>query len=108
VLIGLALVVSGLTGLGERWTFLPLLFGVLASYGFMAGNTMAGALSVDPRRAGTISAMMGAASFAMGAVASSLAGAFHNGTPAPMAIIMCVAMMGSALSLRTLALPKRS
>lgn len=106
VLIGLALVAAAITGFGERWTVLPLLFGVLASYGFMAGNTMAGALSIDPRRAGSISALMGGASFAMGALASSLAGAFHNGTPAPMAVIMCVAMTSSAIALRTLALPK--
>lgn len=108
VLLGLALAVAGVTGLGERWTVLPLLFGVLASYGFMAGNTMAGALSVDPRRAGSISALMGGASFALGALASSLAGALHNGSAAPMALIMCVAMIGSATSLRLLALPKRA
>lgn len=107
VVLGLALAAAAITGLGERWTVLPLLFGVLASYGFMAGNTMAGALSVDPRRAGSISALMGGASFACGALSSSVAGALHNGTAAPMALIMCVALIGSATSLRMLALQKR-
>jgi DHA1 family bicyclomycin/chloramphenicol resistance-like MFS transporter len=105
-----ALLFSGLlalvavTGFGERWTVLPLLFLVLASYGFMGGNTTAGALNVDPRRAGSISALMGALSFGSGALASSLAGALHDGTPRPMAVIMLAAVAGSALALHGLAL----
>jgi DHA1 family bicyclomycin/chloramphenicol resistance-like MFS transporter len=98
------LTLAALTGFGERWTILPLLFCVLASYGFMQGNTVAGALNVDPRRAGSISALMGALSFGAGAVASSFAGALHDGTPRPMALIMVTALAGSALALHTLAL----
>jgi DHA1 family bicyclomycin/chloramphenicol resistance-like MFS transporter len=98
------LTLAAVTGFGERWTILPLLFCVLASYGFMQGNTVAGALNVDPRRAGSISALMGAMSFSAGALASSLAGALHDGTPRPMALIMVTALAGSALALRTLAL----
>lgn len=98
------LAIAALTGFGERWTVLPLLFLVLASYGFMQGNTTAGALNVDHRRAGSISALMGAMSFGTGALASSLAGALHDGTPRPMALIMLVALAGSALALRGLAL----
>lgn len=102
--IGLAL--AAVTGFGERWSVLPLLFLLLASYGFMQGNTMAGALNVDIRRAGSISALMGGASFGVGALASSLAGLFHDGTPRPMAITMMLALIGSALALRLLALPR--
>jgi DHA1 family bicyclomycin/chloramphenicol resistance-like MFS transporter len=102
------LALAAVTGLGERWTILPLLFLVLASYGFMQGNTMAGALNVDPRRAGSISALMGALSFGAGALASSLAGVLHDGTPRPMALIMLTALAGSALALHGLALrPQR-
>jgi DHA1 family bicyclomycin/chloramphenicol resistance-like MFS transporter len=101
------LALAAVTGIGERWTILPLLFLVLASYGFMGGNTTAGALSVDPRRAGSISALMGALSFGTGALASSLGGVLHDGTPRPMALVMLVALAGSAASLRFLALPKR-
>ncbi len=102
-----ALTLAALTGVGERWTFLPLLFLLLGSYGFMHGNTMAGALSVDPHRAGSISALLGGASFAIGALASSLAGALHDGTPRPMALVMLSAVAGSALALFALALPRR-
>lgn len=100
------MLLAAATGIGERWSVLPLLFLTLATYGFMQGNTMAGALSVDPRRAGSISALMGAMSFAVGAVASWAAGAFHDGTPRPMAGVMLAALVGSAASLRFLALPK--
>jgi DHA1 family bicyclomycin/chloramphenicol resistance-like MFS transporter len=100
------MVLAAATGIGERWTVLTLLFLTLATYGFMQGNTMAGALNVDPRRAGSISALMGAMSFAVGAVASWAAGAFHDGTPRPMAGVMLAALLGSAAALRFLALPK--
>jgi DHA1 family bicyclomycin/chloramphenicol resistance-like MFS transporter len=106
--MALALSIAAATGWGERWSILPLLFLVLASYGFMQGNTMAGALSVDPRRAGSISALMGGVSFGVGALASSIAGIFHDGTPRPMAITMLVAQTGSMLALKLLALPKKA
>jgi DHA1 family bicyclomycin/chloramphenicol resistance-like MFS transporter len=107
VLASIALAIAALTGFGERWSILPLLFVLLASYGFMQGNTMAGALNVDPRRAGSVSALMGGASFGVGALAASLSGAFHDGTPRPMAVVMTLAVIGSAVVLRALALPKR-
>jgi len=104
--VGVALAIAAFTGWGERWSVLPLLFILLASYGFMQANTMAGALNVDPRRAGSVSALMGGASFATGAAASAVAGIFYDGTPRPMALTMLVALLGSALALRFLALPK--
>jgi DHA1 family bicyclomycin/chloramphenicol resistance-like MFS transporter len=106
-LASIALTLAAVTGFGERWSVLPLLFLLLASYGFMQGNTMAGALNVDPRRAGSISALMGGASFGVGALAASLAGVLHDGTPRPMAIVMMLALAGSALSLRLLALRRQ-
>jgi DHA1 family bicyclomycin/chloramphenicol resistance-like MFS transporter len=106
VIASIALALAALTGFGERWTILPLLFLLLASYGFMQGNTMAGALNVDVRRAGSVSALMGGASFGVGALAATLSGAFHDGTPRPMAIVMALAVIGSAVALRALALPK--
>jgi DHA1 family bicyclomycin/chloramphenicol resistance-like MFS transporter len=104
---GVLLLIAALTGIGERWSVLPALFLLLSTYGFMQGNTMAGALNVDPRRAGAISAMMGAVSFGTGAVASAAAGVLHDGTPRPMALVMFAALVGSALCLHLLALPKR-
>lgn len=100
------LVIAAVTGFGERWSVLPLLFMLLASYGFMQGNTVAGALSVDPLRAGSTSALAGAASFAVGALAAGFAASFHDGTARPMALVMLVSLAGSALALHRLALPR--
>ncbi|WP_308238222.1 multidrug effflux MFS transporter [Phenylobacterium sp. J367] len=74
VAVGIAglLLLAAVSGIGERWTVLPLLFCLLATYGFMQGNTMAGALNIDPLRAGSISALLGTASFGVGAIARRL------------------------------------
>ena len=104
--VAVLLMVAAVTGIGERWSVLPLLFLLLSTYGFLQGNTMAGALNVDPRRAGAISALMGSVSFGMGALASALAGVLHDGTPRPMAAVMLAALAASAATLRLLALPK--
>jgi len=107
VVAAVLLAAAAVTGFGERWSVLPLLFVVLGSYGLMQGNTMAGALSMDPRRAGSISALLGACAFAVGAAGSGLAGLLHDGTPRPMALVILAAMIGSAVALRALALPKK-
>jgi len=107
LVVGALLALAAVTGIGGIWTMGPLLFLLLGSYGFMAGNTTAGALSVDPLRSGATSALLGAASFAAGALTASLAGLFHDDTARPMALVMLAALAGSALSLRLLALPKR-
>jgi len=104
---GVALMLVAVTGFGGQWTVLPLLFCCLASYGLMAGNTMAGALSVDPRRAGSVSALMGGLSFGAGALASWAGGALHDGTARPMAGVMLLCLLGSSAALWFLALPKK-
>ena len=106
VLVGVVLAAAAVSGIGGAWSVAPLMFVLLGSFGFMQGNTMAGALSVDPQRAGSTSALMGGASFASGAVASTVTGLLHDGTAAPMALTMLVSVMGSALVLRVLALPR--
>lgn len=106
--LGVLLMLAAWSGLGERWTVLPLVFLVFCSLGFMQGNTTAGALNVDPLRAGSISALMGTVGFAAGALASTLAAVLHDGSARPMALVMVVALAGSALALRFLALPRPS
>ncbi|HEX2558505.1 multidrug effflux MFS transporter [Phenylobacterium sp.] len=108
VSVGMAVLLAlvAVTGWGGQWGVLTLLFVLLASYGFMQGNTTAGALSVDPLRAGSVSALTGASSFAAGAVAASVSAALHDATARPMALIMLVAIAGSAVALHTLALPR--
>eukprot|EP01041_Mallomonas_annulata_P021543 gene21543-41629_t len=100
--LGVALMIAAWSGVGERWTVLPLVFLIFCSLGFMQGNTTAGALNVDPLRAGSISALMGTVGFAAGALASTLAAVLHDGSARPMALVMLVALAGSALALRFL------
>lgn len=108
IAIGLALVMTvfAVTGFGGRWAILPSLFSVLCSYGFIQGNAMAGALNVDYRRAGSISALMGSSQFGMGAATAAAAGLLHDGTAKPMALVMLAALTVGALVTHLLALPK--
>lgn len=102
-----ALALCAVTGLDGALVILPLLFLMMGSYGFMQGNTLAGALNADPTRSGTISALLGAAGFACGGLGSTLAAAFGDGSPKAMTVIMFLAQLGSAVALRRLALPGR-
>ena len=104
---GAVMMLAAITGFGGQWTLLPLLFFCLSSYGLIAGNTMAGALSVDPRRAGSVSALMGGLSFGAGGVAAWAGGALHNGTAVPMAGVMLLCLLGSSAALWFLALPRK-
>lgn len=107
VAAGATLLAVAVSGVGGRWGLIVAMFAALASYGFVSTNTTAAALSVDPQRAGTASALIGAGSFIAGALASALTSALHNGTPVPMAAVMAGAMTISALALFVIAQPQR-
>jgi DHA1 family bicyclomycin/chloramphenicol resistance-like MFS transporter len=106
IIAALLLVAAAWSGVGGQFTVLPLLFAALSTYGLMAGNTMAGALSVDPSRAGSTSALMGGISFGAGALASWAGGLLHDGTPRPVAAVMFACLVGSSLAIFGLAVPK--
>ncbi len=101
---GLLLLAAAATGIGGMWGVLGALFFVVSTFGFMFANTTAGALSVDPHRAGAISGLMGALGFTVGATSSAVAGLIHDGTAVPMAAVMTAALALSAVSLFLLAL----
>jgi DHA1 family bicyclomycin/chloramphenicol resistance-like MFS transporter len=100
---GAVLVVIAATGAGQLAGIMAALFGVISSYGFIFSNANAGALSVDPLRAGSVSALMGATGFAVGALAMTVAGLFADGTARPMAITMATALAFACASLFGLA-----
>jgi DHA1 family bicyclomycin/chloramphenicol resistance-like MFS transporter len=101
--IALLLLLAAVTGFGGVYGVTIPLFGIMAGLGFNQGNAQAGALNVDPRRAGTTSALLGAASFGAGAAAAALAGVFRDGTARPMALVIAVSLLIAVISLRTLA-----
>ncbi len=106
IVAALLLAAAAWSGVGGQFTVLPLLFAALSTYGLMSGNTMAGALSVDPSRAGSTSALMGGISFGAGALASWVGGLLHDGTPRPVAAVMFACLVGSSLAIFGLAVPK--
>jgi DHA1 family bicyclomycin/chloramphenicol resistance-like MFS transporter len=106
IVAALLLAAAAWSGVGGQFTVLPLLFAALSTYGLMSGNTMAGALSVDPSRAGSTSALMGGISFGAGALASWVGGLLHDGTPKPVAAVMFGCLVGSSLAIFGLAVPK--
>jgi MFS transporter, DHA1 family, multidrug resistance protein len=101
---GLLLLTLAATGIGGMWGVLGALFLVVSTFGFMFANSAAGALSIDPHRAGSISGLMGTLGFVVGAASSAAAGLIHDGTAVPMAAVMTTALGLSALSLFLLAL----
>lgn len=101
---GVLMTLLAVTGIGGIWGILVSLFLILSTYGFMSANSTAGALSVDPDRAGSTSGLLGVAGFAIGAVVTALVGELHDGTAVPMALSMTAALAISALALFLLAL----
>jgi len=82
------------------------LFAVLTSNGFIAANALAGALNVDPLRAGTTSGLFGSANFALGAVASAAAAALHDNTAVPVAMVIFTALVIATFAYFGLARPR--
>jgi len=101
-----ALALTAWTGVGGEWGVLIPLFFILGSFGLMTANTMAGGLNIDPRRAGSISALMGGTQFAFGALASSFTGLMHDNGPKPLSLAIVICMTGSGAALYGLALRK--
>jgi DHA1 family bicyclomycin/chloramphenicol resistance-like MFS transporter len=106
LVVGVLMMITTATGFGGFWgVFLPI-FALMTTFGFMQSNTAAGALTIDPLRAGSVAAMLGGSAFGVGAVSSALAGMMHDGSAKPMALIILVSVFGSAWALYGLALPK--
>lgn len=85
---------------------LVAVFVALSSNGLIAANASAGALNVDPLRAGAISGLMGGINFGMGAAASALAAAMYDGTARPLAANVAMALLVAAAAYHLLAKPR--
>jgi DHA1 family bicyclomycin/chloramphenicol resistance-like MFS transporter len=86
---GIGVLVSVVAGLGLGG-LLPSLFVMVSSIGLVLPNSAALALADHPRTAGSASALLGLAQFAIGAVAAPLAGVAGSHTALPMGIVMAV------------------
>ena len=74
-----------------------------ASSGFIIANSVAGALSAFPHRAGAASALVGSIHFGSGVLSAALVGALADGTPWPMTAIIAVGGVGSFVCARWIA-----
>jgi len=94
---GAALLVAALTGTGLPLV-LPALFVVVASVGLSLPNSTSLALARHGSQAGSASAVLGVAQFAIGAAAAPLVGVAGPRNDLPMAIVICVLGVSAWLS----------
>ena len=85
------------TGWGGLWGLVIPLFVFASATGFIVANSIAGALSGFPERAGAVSALVGALQYGSGIISSALVGAFADGTPWPMGWVIALTGIGSLL-----------
>jgi len=102
MLAGIAVLFFALTGIGGLWGIYPSLVAFIGCLGLIGANSAAGMLDPYGKTAGIASSVMGAGRFLFGFFASSMVGIFHNGTPVPMAAIICVSSVLAFLSFRFL------
>jgi DHA1 family bicyclomycin/chloramphenicol resistance-like MFS transporter len=97
--------IDAFTGFGGMLGVIIPLYVTLGSFGLVGPNTQAAAMNVDLKRTGTISSIVGGASFALGALVSSVAGYLHDGTARPLAVLILVMILASSAALYGLAKP---
>jgi DHA1 family bicyclomycin/chloramphenicol resistance-like MFS transporter len=90
---------------GMTGVLLPLFF-IMSALGITQPNALAGGMSTDPHRTGTISAIFGTVQVSFGAIGATLSAAAHDGTARPMAAVIMVGFVGALVAFRTL-VPKR-
>lgn len=87
---GLAYLVMAVTGFGGLAGIGLALFITVTMIGLVVANAIAGGLNTVETGTGSASALLGAAQYGGGMIGSALVGAFANGTPVPMAVIITV------------------
>jgi MFS transporter, DHA1 family, multidrug resistance protein len=107
-LFSLCLLLGALTGFMGLWGVLVPLFFTISSTSVIMANAMAGALSLESVRAGSVSALVGGSAFGVGAIASMVTGLLHDGTAVPMALVISSSMIACVIALYSLALKERN
>jgi len=85
---------------GHLYLLLPLLFALLSMAALVQVNAMACALAVDPVRSGSTAALLGSATFALGALLSWVAGRLYTPESAGFCLVIGLAVLGCSFSLR--------
>ncbi|MCB4769095.1 multidrug effflux MFS transporter [Ancylobacter sp. Lp-2] len=87
---------------GGLWGLFVPLFLFVSTTGFIVANSIAGALGGSARRAGAVSALIGAIHYGSGIIGSALVGLLADGTPRPMTWVIALGCIGSLLCCRLL------
>jgi len=98
-LTGIALVIGTWFHLLGLYTTIFLILIFLSTQGFVFPNSSALCLALFIKNAGTASALMGALQLGIGAVSTALVSILANGTPMPMAAVMCGCAVSSFIVL---------
>lgn len=94
---GILLAVAARTGWGGLAGLVIPLFLLVSATGLIVANSIAGALSTFPGRAGAVSALTGAIQYGAGIVGSALVGVGTDGTPWRMGVVIALLSIGSLL-----------
>lgn len=94
-LSGMLLMIGGIFEVGGLPLIVVGLFGFIGVTGVLGSNCMASLLSYYPQQAGAAAGLGVAAQFGLGALASMLVSALHNGTPLPMTLMIGLCGLGS-------------
>jgi len=86
------------TGWGGLWGLVLPLFLFISTMGLIVANSVAGAMTCFPERAGAVSALVGAVHYGSGIIGSALVGLLADGTPWPMGLIIGMSGVGCLLS----------
>jgi DHA1 family bicyclomycin/chloramphenicol resistance-like MFS transporter len=87
-LAGVAVAVDAWTGWGGIFGLAVPMFAFVSATGLISANAVAGALSEFPEQAGAVSALFGTIQYGTGILGSALVGAFSDGTPWPMGMVV--------------------
>jgi len=93
-LFGVMAAFSGLTEIGGLSLNALVLFLFASTNGLIAANAISSGLSGVKEYVGSASALLGCAQYGGGMIGSALLGAFSNGTPAPLGILVFVSGFG--------------
>lgn len=94
---GLLMAASAGLGRGGLAGLVIPLFLYAGMSGFIVANSVVGALALAPARAGSVSALIGAAQYGAGIAGSAMVGVFADGSARPMAFVIAGCGVGTAV-----------
>lgn len=95
---GIGMLLFVLTDNVNIYTLIGPVIVMLVSLSFITPATTAGAMSPFAQMAGAASSLLGFIQFAAGATATAVVGLLNDGTPLPMAAVICVCTLCSLLA----------